>query len=106
MEKWKGNKLNTIIYIFVILISFWMGYIIVYGRGGIIQRKDVEKKLMLLDTDILNLERKRDMIDLQIKNLKNNEKYIEGYAREQGYKKEGEIIFKFIKKKEETIDGG
>jgi hypothetical protein len=33
--------------------------------------------------------------------MKDNTRYIEGFARELGYKREGEFIFKFIEKSEQ-----
>jgi len=90
------KNLNTIIYISLIVLAIWISYIIVYGKGGIVKRKNLEAEISHLRTEIQELEYASGMIDITIQNMRYNERYIEGYARELGYRKEGETIFKFI----------
>ena len=52
-----------------------------------------------LQEEVVLLEREIDLADLELNNLRNHT-YIEGYARELGYRKEGEVIYKFMKKKD------
>ncbi len=92
------KNLNTIIYISLIVLAIWISYIIVYGKGGIVKRKNLEAEISHLRTEIQELEYASGMIDITIQNMRYNERYIEGYARELGYRKEGETIFKFIEK--------
>ena len=92
------KNLNTIIYISLIVLAIWISYIIVYGKGGIVKRKNLEAEISHLRTEIQELEYTSGMIDITIQNMRYNERYIEGYARELGYRKEGETIFKFIEK--------
>lgn len=93
-----GNRLQLIIYLLFFLFAFWIVYIIIYGNGGIVKREKIEKELRVLEEEIYGLERTRERLDWEIKNLRSNRSYIEAYAREIGFKKRGEIIFKFVKK--------
>ena len=92
------KNLNTIIYISLIVLAIWISYIIVYGKGGIVKRKKLEAEIVNLRAEIQELEHTSGMIDITIMNMRYNERYIEGYARELGYRKEGETIFKFIER--------
>lgn len=78
----------------------WISYLILWGKGGIVERKGLEREILLLEDEIQELRLKQDLLDIHIRNSKENRKYIEGYARQLGYKKEGEVIFKFVEKKE------
>ena len=93
-----GNRLQLIIYLLFFLFAFWIVYIIIYGNGGIVKREKIERELRILEEEIYELERTRERLDWEIKNLRSNRSYIEAYAREIGFKKRGEIIFKFVKK--------
>lgn len=94
-----GKKiLNIIIYIIMFSFAIWLGYIIIYGNGGIVERRETQKTLDLLEEEIRELEFQIERVDLQIKDLKNNKKNIESFARELGYKNEGEVIFRFARK--------
>jgi cell division protein FtsB len=92
------KNFSTIIYVVLILLAVWVSYIIVYGKGGIVKRRTLEAEIVTLKSEIRRLEVEREMIDLHIRNMKENVPSIEGYARELGYKKEGEVIYKFIEK--------
>ena len=93
-----GNRLQLIIYLLFFLFAFWIVYIIIYGNGGIVKREKIERELRVLEEEIYGLERTRERLDWEIKNLRSNRSYIEAYAREIGFRKRGEIIFKFVKK--------
>jgi cell division protein FtsB len=92
------RNLNTIIYVSLILLAVWVSFIIVYGKGGIVKRKNLEAEILTLEEEIRSLENERALRDLDIQNFRDNRRYIEGYARELGYRKEGEIIYKFIER--------
>jgi cell division protein FtsB len=92
------KNLNTIIYVSLILLAVWVSFIIVYGKGGIVKRKNLEAEILALEEEIVNLEKEGAVLDIAIHNLRHNRIYIEGYARELGYRKEGEIIYKFIER--------
>ena len=49
---------------------------------------------------IRELENSSGMIDIVIQNMRENERYIEGYARELSYRREGETIYKFIEREQ------
>jgi cell division protein FtsB len=102
---WREKKyLQCIIYIVVLVFIGWLGYTIIYGKGGIIERRETQNSLSLLEEDIRVLEHEIERIDLEIKNIKSNKKYITGLARELGYKQDGEIIFRFLPKTERAQD--
>ncbi len=94
------KHLNAIIYIALIVLSIWISYIIVYGKGGIVKRRNLETEIISLQREIGELENSSGMIDIVIQNMRENERYIEGYARELGYRREGETIYKFIEREQ------
>jgi cell division protein FtsB len=94
------KHLNTIIYIALIVFAIWISYIIVYGNGGIVKRRNLETEIISLQREIRELENSSGMIDIVIQNMRENERYIEGYARELGYRREGETIYKFIEREQ------
>lgn len=96
MRKRLGQTLNYILLFSILVFILWIGYVIVWGRGGIIERRKAQHELALLQKEIAELKKEEERLDWEIRNMKYNKRYIEGYARELGYKKEGEIIFKFI----------
>ena len=94
------KHLNTIIYIALIVLAIWISYIIVYGKGGIVKRRNLETEIISLQREIRELENSSGMIDIVIQNMRENERYIEGYAQELGYRREGETIYKFIEREQ------
>ncbi len=94
------KHINTIIYIALIVFAIWISYIIVYGNGGIVKRRNLETEIISLQREIRELENSSGMIDIVIQNMRENERYIEGYARELGYRREGETIYKFIEREQ------
>jgi len=94
------KHLNTIIYIALIVLATWISYIIVYGKGGIVKRRNLETEIISLQREIGELENSSGMIDIVIQNMRENERYIQGYARELGYRREGETIYKFIEREQ------
>lgn len=97
MGKDSVNILNIAFYVIFFLFTFWIGYIIIYGNGGINNRRKASRELSLLAEEIRELEEKSKMLEWEIEHLRNHKSYIESFARELGYKKEGEIIFRFMK---------
>ena len=105
MSKSPVNILNLAFYVIFSLFAFWIGYIIIYGNGGINNRRKAALELQVLEQNIEELEQKRKLVEWEIENIRSNRAYIESYARELGYRKDGEIIFRFMKKKEEKPQG-
>lgn len=99
MRKITLNIVNLAFYVIFLLFAFWVGYIIINGNGGINNRRKVSRELYLLETEIQKLEQESKMLEWEIENLRSNKSYIESFARELGYKKKGEIIFRFMKNK-------
>ena len=92
--------INTIIYVALIVLAVWISYIIVYGKGGIVRRRNLESEIIELQREIRELEISSGMIDINIQNMRENQRAIESYARELGYRKEGETIYKFIEREQ------
>jgi cell division protein FtsB len=90
--------LNTALYIVIVLTVLWASFIILFGRGGMVKRRIVEKELALVESEIRALEEEIALAEIRLENLRHNTHFIEGYARELGYKKPGEIIYKFIRR--------
>ena len=90
----------------VLMLVFlaWLGYTVVYGKGGIIERKKTERTLARLEEEIEQLEHDIGKADFELRNLAGNKKYLTQLARELGYRKEGETIFRFLRKKDTTLD--
>ena len=105
MRKSPVNILNLAFYVIFSMFAFWIGYVIIYGNGGISNRKKASLELQVLQDDIRELEQKRKLLEWEIGNIRSNRAYIESFARELGYRKKGEIIFRFMKKKEEKPQG-
>jgi cell division protein FtsB len=94
------KHLNTIVYVALIVIAIWISYIIVYGKGGIVKRNNLENEIVELQREIEELEIENGMIDIKIQSMRENRRAIESYARELGYRKEGESIYKFIEREQ------
>ncbi len=105
MSKSPVNILNLVFYVIFSLFAFWIGFIIIYGNGGINNRKKASLELQVLEEDIKELERERKLLEWEIEKIRSNRAYIESFARELGYRKKGEIIFRFMKKQEEEPQG-
>lgn len=102
----QGNNrfLGIIVYIVMLVFLAWLGYTVVYGNGGIIERRRTERTLTSLEEEIAALESDIERADLELRNLKSNRKYLTMLARELGYRHEGELIFRFMRKKETLQD--
>ena len=105
MNKSPVNILNLVFYVIFSLFAFWIGFVIIYGNGGINNRRKASLELQVLEEDIKELEQKRKLLEWEIKNINSNRAYIESFARELGYRKNGEIIFRFMKKQKEKPQG-
>ena len=92
------KNLSTIIYVALIVLAVWISYIIVYGKGGIVRRRNLESEIVELQREIHELEINSGMIDIRIQSMRENERSIQSYARELGYRREGESIYKFIER--------
>ena len=105
MRKSPGNILNLVFYAIFSLFAFWIGFVIIYGNGGINNRRKASLELQVLEEDLKELEQNRKLLEWEIENIRSNRAYIESFARELGYRKNGEIIFRFMKKQEDKPQG-
>ena len=101
-----GNKrvLGIVVYVCMLVFLVWLGYTVVYGKGGIVERRMTERTLADLEEEIEVLERHIERADLELLNLRSNERYLTQLARNLGYRHEGEIIFRFLRKKDTSLD--
>jgi len=106
MKRPVGTGMHAVLYIIIACVMLWIAYIVVYGSGGVFERREARRQVIALEAEIATLEKEKNRADQTIEFLQKNKLYIEGYARELGYKKRGEVIFKFIEKKEANPDGG
>jgi cell division protein FtsB len=97
MKKLLQNRMHLVVYFIFFLFSFWIVYIIIYGNGGIIKRENMRRELQVLEEEIRLLKTEKQRLSWEIESLKTNRVYVEAYARELGFKKRGEVIFKFIR---------
>ena len=105
MNKSPVNILNLVFYVIFSLFAFWIGFVIIYGNGGINNRRKASLELQVLEQDIKDLEQKRKLLEWETEKIRSNRAYIESFARELGYRKNGEIIFRFTRKQEEKPQG-
>jgi cell division protein FtsB len=96
----KRIRIQLILYLILILIAFWISYIIIYGSGGVVNRANLARELGALEHEMNDLEKEKQMLLWEIRNLKENRRYIEFVARELGFRKKQEIIFKFVERDE------
>lgn len=80
-----------------LLFVCWVVSCMIWGKGGLIEHRKVEEELAVLDEEILGLELELRRTETHLEYLRDNERYLEGFARELGYRKPDEVIFKFVK---------
>ena len=93
-----GKRVHIAFFCVFFLFSFWVAYALVYGKGGAIERKKVLGQIERLKAEIEQLESGSRHLDRRIENLKTDRRAVESYARELGFKKEGEVVYRFLKK--------
>jgi cell division protein FtsB len=97
-----GKRAQLAFFFVFFLFAFWVAYAFVYGKGGVIERKKVMVRIELLRDEIEQLESGSRHLDRRIENLRTDSRAVESYARELGFKKEGEVVYRFLKKDPET----
>ncbi len=96
-----GKRARTAFFCVFLLFAFWFAYALVYGKGGAIERKKVLGQIDRLKAEIEQLESSSRYLDRRIENLRTDRRAVESYARELGFKKEGEIVYRFLRKSPE-----
>jgi cell division protein FtsB len=97
-----GKKSRIAFFGVFLLFAFWVAFALVYGKGGMIARKKVLGQIERLKTEIVQLENGSRYLDRRIENLRTDRHTVESYARELGFKKEGETVYRFLKKQPEA----
>jgi cell division protein FtsB len=97
-----GKRAHVAFFCIFFLFAFWVAYALVYGKGGVIERKKVLGRIERLKAEIEQLESGSRHLDRRIENLKTDRRAVESYARELGFKKEGEVVYRFLKKAPQT----
>ena len=93
-----GTQVHLVIFGIFFLFAFWVAFALVYGRGGIIVRKKLLRDIDRLQAEVHRMDERSKHLDIQIETMRRNRRTIEAFAREIGYKRDGEIIFRFMKK--------
>ena len=97
-----GRRAHLAFFFIFFLFAFWVAYALVYGKGGVIERKKVLARIEQLRAEIERLESGSRHLDRRIENLRTDSRAVESYARELGFKKEGEVVYRFLKKDPDT----
>ena len=82
----------------------WLGFAVVHGNGGILERRKTERVIARLENEIDMLEHEIARTDLAISNLKHNRRHLTQLARELGYMRQGETIYRFMSKKDAAVE--
>ena len=101
----KRGFLNlTLLILFLGLIIGWLGF----GERGFIHLYKMEKEREVYLERIGKLERENQSLLEEIKRLRTDKEHIESLARrELGLIKEDEILYRFVREKEdEKVEGG
>lgn len=97
-----GKLRGLLLYAALLLLACWVCYAMVWGKGGLVRRREAAAELASLEAEIIQLEREIERTNVHLRNLRSNQRYLLGYARELGYRRPDEVIFKFIKKRPPT----
>ncbi len=95
---------NIIVNIVIFVFLAWLGYAVVHGNGGILERRNTERMIARLEEEIGVLEYEIARTDHELSNLKYNKKHLTQLARELGYMHEGELVFRFMSKSDAPGD--
>ena len=93
--KQKKKIRGVIILSLGILFFIYLSLSLVFGENGLIRYMHLLKETKDLRAEINTIQTKDDDIERHIDSLENDPELIEKLAREQGFIKEGELIFKF-----------
>jgi cell division protein FtsB len=94
--KFERKRRNTIFFTIVTLAFFYIAAQLVLGDMGFLKYTDLIKTKSRLSTEITDLEKENKTLKKQITAFKDDNFYIEKYAREEyGLAKPGEYIFQF-----------
>lgn len=93
--RWQKMMKNFFFTFIVIALSFYFLITFIYGEKGLIRYMDLKDKRVDLEAEIRSMQVENEMLGQRNNRLMKDPNAIEDLAREMGYKKDGEIIFKF-----------
>jgi len=90
------RRRNIIFFTIVIMAFFYIGIALVLGNMGFLKYSALTKTKNRLDTEITTLDKENKALKAHVSALKDDNFYIEKYAREEyGLAKPGEYVFQF-----------
>jgi cell division protein FtsB len=90
------RRRNVIFFAVVTLALFYMVFALLFGNMGFLKYAALTKTKHKLDTEIHTLDKENEALKTHITALKDDNYYIEKYAREEyGLAKPDEYIFQF-----------
>ena len=90
------RKQRKIVFLTIgILLSVYLTFSLVVGDNGLLRYVELKSTRDRLFAETMALQKQNEDITGQIENLKKDSEVIEGFAREYGLTKEGELVFKF-----------
>ena len=99
--KQKKKIRGRIIFSLGILFFIYLSLSLIFGENGLLRYLHLQKETKDLRAEVMAIQMQDDDMERQIDSLENDPELIEKLAREQGFVKEGELIFKF----EEELSG-
>jgi cell division protein FtsB len=95
----KKGLLLFILFSFVIL-----GYLTFFGEKGILHLHRLQKELARIEEANKKMEEENQKLREEVKRLQHDKRYIEEIARKElGMVKEGEMIYQFENKQNESV---
>ncbi|MBF0559522.1 MAG: septum formation initiator family protein [Nitrospirae bacterium] len=90
------KRRNLIFFTVVSLAVLYMLFAVVFGNMGLLKYRSLTKIKSRLDTEIVSLDKENNALKTHVDSLKNDNYYIEKYAREEyGLARPNEYIFQF-----------
>lgn len=93
--KWQKMMKSFFFTFIVIALSFYFLLTFIYGEKGLIRYMDLKDKRVDLEAEIRSMHVENELLRQRNNRLMKDPNAVEDLAREMGYKKDGEIIFKF-----------
>ena len=78
-----------------ILFFIYLSLSLIFGENGLLRYMHLQKETMELRAEIKAIQAQDDDMERHIDSLENDPELIEKLARDQGFVKDGELIFKF-----------
>ncbi len=91
------NRRRTIVFFTLILVALvYLLATLLLGDMGLFKYLELKKTKQRLETEILSLDKERELMKSEVKSLEVDQYYIEKKAREEyGMAKPNELIFQF-----------